>query len=120
MPTFCWSWGSEWIKAQEIANNFVYGGGQNAFAAPEFTMPPGYNSKSAIRMLAKQTTGSWLGVSGDKLKQSASGDEEAAVDYDDVRRKLRAGLQKVQNNYQVIVGTPKTASTNLATDAVSL
>ena len=36
-------------KAQEIANNFVFGGGQNAFAAPEFTMPPGYNSKSAIR-----------------------------------------------------------------------
>jgi len=102
-------------KAQEIANNFVFGGGQNAFAAPEFTMPPGYNSKSAIRMLAKQTTGSWLGVSGDKLKQSASGDEEGAIDYDDVRRKLRAGLQKVQNNYQVIVGTPKTVLPKIKT-----
>ena len=78
-------------KAQEIANNFVFGGGQNAFAAPEFTMLPGYNSKSAIRMLAKQTTGSWLGVSGDKLKQSASGDEEGAVDYDEVRQEAASG-----------------------------
>ena len=102
-------------KAQEIANYFVYGGGQNAFAAPQFTMPPGYNSKSAIRMLAKQTAGSWLGVSGDKLKQTAGGDEEAAVDYDEVRRKLRAGLQKVQNNYQVIVGTPKTVLPKIKT-----
>ena len=33
-------------KAQELAEGFVYGGGQNAFSAPQFTMPPGYNSKS--------------------------------------------------------------------------
>src|SRR5262249_38266395 len=28
------------------------------------------------------------------------------VDYDDVRRKLIAGLDKVKRNYQVIAGTP--------------
>jgi alkanesulfonate monooxygenase SsuD/methylene tetrahydromethanopterin reductase-like flavin-dependent oxidoreductase (luciferase family) len=93
-------------KAQKIAENFVYGGGQNAFSAPEFTMPPGYNSKSAIRMLAKQPTGSWLGVSGEKLAQHQRGGEEEHVDYDEVRRKLRAGLEKVKRNYQVIAGTP--------------
>jgi alkanesulfonate monooxygenase SsuD/methylene tetrahydromethanopterin reductase-like flavin-dependent oxidoreductase (luciferase family) len=95
-------------KAHAIAENFVYGGGQNAFAAPEFTMPPGYNSKGAIRALAKQPTGSWLGVSGDKLTQSAHGADEPAVDYDEVRRKLRGGLDKVMRNYQVIAGTPAT------------
>jgi alkanesulfonate monooxygenase SsuD/methylene tetrahydromethanopterin reductase-like flavin-dependent oxidoreductase (luciferase family) len=58
-------------KAHAVAENFVYGGGQNAFSAPEFTMPPGYNSKSAIRALAKQPTGSWLGVSGEKLAEHA-------------------------------------------------
>jgi alkanesulfonate monooxygenase SsuD/methylene tetrahydromethanopterin reductase-like flavin-dependent oxidoreductase (luciferase family) len=97
-------------KASAIAENFVYGGGQNAFAAPEYTMPPGYNSKSAIRMLAKQPTGSWLGVSGDKLNEQARGehkpDKPEEVDYKEVHRKLVAGLEKVKRNYQVIAGTP--------------
>jgi alkanesulfonate monooxygenase SsuD/methylene tetrahydromethanopterin reductase-like flavin-dependent oxidoreductase (luciferase family) len=95
-------------KAQEIARNFVFGGGQNAFSAPEYTMPPGYNSKGAIRALAKQPTGSWLGVSGEKMARQMHGDEPEATDYDEVRRKLVAGLDKVQRNYQVIAGTPKT------------
>jgi alkanesulfonate monooxygenase SsuD/methylene tetrahydromethanopterin reductase-like flavin-dependent oxidoreductase (luciferase family) len=97
-------------KAHKIAENFVYGGGQNAFAAPEYTMPPGYNSKSAIRALAKQPTGSWLGLSGDKLAEARHGGAEASVDYDEVRRKLRGGLEKVMRNYQVIAGTPATVT----------
>jgi alkanesulfonate monooxygenase SsuD/methylene tetrahydromethanopterin reductase-like flavin-dependent oxidoreductase (luciferase family) len=97
-------------KAHKIAENFVYGGGQNAFAAPEYTMPPGYNSKSAIRALAKQPTGSWLGLSGDKLAEARHGGGEASVDYDEVRRKLRGGLEKVMRNYQVIAGTPATVT----------
>jgi alkanesulfonate monooxygenase SsuD/methylene tetrahydromethanopterin reductase-like flavin-dependent oxidoreductase (luciferase family) len=97
-------------KADKIAENFVFGGGQNAFSAPEFTMPPGYNSKSAIRALAKQPTGSWLGVSGEKLAQQAKGGDEAPVDYAEVHRKLVAGLDKVKRNYQVIAGTPATVT----------
>ena len=94
-------------KAHAVAENFVYGGGQNAFAAPEFTMPPGYNSKGAIRALAKQPTGSWLGVSGDRLGHHAQdGKQEPDTDFDEVRRKLRGGLDKVMRNYQVIAGTP--------------
>jgi alkanesulfonate monooxygenase SsuD/methylene tetrahydromethanopterin reductase-like flavin-dependent oxidoreductase (luciferase family) len=95
-------------KANSIAENFVYGGGQNAFSAPQFTMPPGYNSKSAIRALAKQPTGSWLGVSGEKMSEQMHGGESKDVDYKDVHRKLVAGLDKVKRNYQVIAGTPKT------------
>jgi len=95
-------------KARAIAENFVYGGGQNAFSAPEFTMPPGYNSKGAIRALAKQPTGSWLGVSGEKMKRQMHGDEPESVDYKEVHRKLVAGLEKVERNYQVIAGSPKT------------
>ena len=56
-------------KAQKVAQGFVYGGGQNAFSAPQFTMPPGYNSKAAIRALAKQQTSAWLGISGEKMKE---------------------------------------------------
>jgi alkanesulfonate monooxygenase SsuD/methylene tetrahydromethanopterin reductase-like flavin-dependent oxidoreductase (luciferase family) len=99
-------------KANAIAENFVYGGGQNAFSAPEFTMPPGYNSKAAIRALAKQPTGSWLGVSGEKMQQQMHG-REPEVDYRDVHRKLVAGLEKVKRNYQVIAGTPKTVTTKI-------
>jgi len=93
-------------KADRIAENFVYGGGQNAFSAPEYTMPPGYNSKSAIRALAKQPTGSWLGVSGEKMQRQMHGDAPEEVDYKEVHRKLVAGLEKVKRNYQVIAGTP--------------
>jgi len=95
-------------KANAIAENFVYGGGQNAFSAPEYTMPPGYNSKAAIRALAKQPTGSWLGVSGEKMAQQMRGGEAESVDFKEVHRKLVAGLDKVKRNYQVIAGTPKT------------
>jgi alkanesulfonate monooxygenase SsuD/methylene tetrahydromethanopterin reductase-like flavin-dependent oxidoreductase (luciferase family) len=94
-------------KAQELGKGFVYGGGQNAFSRPEFTLPPGYNSKGAVKMLSRQPGGSWLGVSPDKLRQAQAEEENAAVDYDDVRRKLASSFQKSQRNFQVICGTPK-------------
>lgn len=94
-------------KAQELGKGFVYGGGQNAFSRPEFTLPPGYNSKGAVRMLARQPGGSWLGVSPDKLRQAQADEDRATVDYDDVRRKLASSFQKSQRNFQVICGTPK-------------
>jgi hypothetical protein len=71
-------------------------------------MPPGYNSKGAIRMLAKQQTSTWLGVSGEKIRESMEEGDTGAVNYDEVRQKLRTGLRKVQQNLQVIAGTPTT------------
>ena len=83
-------------------------GGQNAFSRPEHTLPPGYNSKGAIKMLARHPGGSWLGVSPDKLRESKDGELRPETDYDVVRKKLLSGYQKVQNNHQLIIGSPKT------------
>src|SRR5436309_23039 len=95
-------------KAQQAAAGFVYGGGQNAFSAAEFMLPPGYNSKAAIRTLAKTQTSAWLGISGEKLKEQMQGAAAAEIDYAEIRRKLHAALLRGQKNLQVIVGTPKT------------
>jgi alkanesulfonate monooxygenase SsuD/methylene tetrahydromethanopterin reductase-like flavin-dependent oxidoreductase (luciferase family) len=95
-------------KAQKVAQGFVYGGGQNAFSAPEFTMPPGYNSKAAIRILAKQQTSAWLGISGEKVRAQMHGDDASAIDFTEVRKKLQAALMRGQQNMQVLAGTPQT------------
>jgi hypothetical protein len=67
-------------------------------------MPPGYNSKGAIRILAKQQTSAWLGLTGAKLQDQMA---DVRVDYDDVRRKLHSALLRGQLNLQVLAGTPK-------------
>ena len=95
-------------KAQQAAAGFVYGGGQNAFSAAEFMMPPGYNSKAAIRTLAKTQSSAWLGISGEKLKEQKQGAADGEIDYAAIRGKLQAALERGQQNMQVIVGTPTT------------
>jgi alkanesulfonate monooxygenase SsuD/methylene tetrahydromethanopterin reductase-like flavin-dependent oxidoreductase (luciferase family) len=92
-------------RAQELGRGFLYGGGQNAFSRPEHTLPPGYNSKEAIRRLAKQPGGSWLGISADKLRQGTDARRET-TDYDGIRDKLLAGYQKAQRDLTLIIGTP--------------
>ena len=66
-------------------------------------------------MLAKQQTSAWLGVSGAKITESMEEGDTGAVNYDEVRRKLRAGLQKVEQNLQVIAGTPTTVIPKIKT-----
>jgi hypothetical protein len=78
-------------------------------------MPPGYNSKGAIRILAKQQTSAWLGISGEKVRQQMNGNDADAIDYDEIRRKLHAALLRAQQNLQVIVGTPKTVIPKIKT-----
>jgi alkanesulfonate monooxygenase SsuD/methylene tetrahydromethanopterin reductase-like flavin-dependent oxidoreductase (luciferase family) len=102
-------------KAQELGRGFIYGGGQAAFSRPEHTLPPGYNSKSAIRMLAKQPGGSWLGVSQDKLKQARGGEQAEETEYEEIRRKLANSYQKAQKGLQIIVGSPKTVIPKIKT-----
>jgi alkanesulfonate monooxygenase SsuD/methylene tetrahydromethanopterin reductase-like flavin-dependent oxidoreductase (luciferase family) len=91
-------------KAQELGKNFLFGGGQNSFARVEHTLPPGYNSKEAIRKLAKQPQGSWLGISGDKMRGHS---EDVEIDPAAVRQKLIPGYQKAQKALQLLIGTPK-------------
>ena len=95
-------------KAQELGKGFVFGGGQNAFSRPEYTLPPGYNSKAAIKRLAKTPGGTWLGVNRDKLMAAAQGPRHESVNYDEVRQKLLTGYQKAQGNYQLLIGSPDT------------
>ena len=72
-------------------------------------MPSGYNSKTAIRMLAKQPTGSWLGVSGANLeKLGTDQDQTANIDYKEVKAKLDSGLKRIEGRLQLIAGSPKT------------
>jgi alkanesulfonate monooxygenase SsuD/methylene tetrahydromethanopterin reductase-like flavin-dependent oxidoreductase (luciferase family) len=99
-------------RAQELGKGFLYGGGQNSFARPEHTLPPGYNSKDAIRRLAKQPQGSWLGVSGDKMRGHT---EEQTIDPEAVRQKLIPGYERAQRNMQIIIGSPKTVIPKLKT-----
>jgi alkanesulfonate monooxygenase SsuD/methylene tetrahydromethanopterin reductase-like flavin-dependent oxidoreductase (luciferase family) len=102
-------------KAQELGKGFVFGGGQNAFSRPEHTLPPGYNSRDAIKRLAKQPGGSWLGVNREKMIQGREATSTDTTDYDEVRRKLASGYERVQENLQVIVGTPKTVIPKIKT-----
>jgi alkanesulfonate monooxygenase SsuD/methylene tetrahydromethanopterin reductase-like flavin-dependent oxidoreductase (luciferase family) len=102
-------------KAQELGKGFVFGGGQNAFSRPEHTLPPGYNSRDAIKRLAKQPGGSWLGVNREKMIQGREATPTDSTDYNEVRRKLASGYQRVQENLQVIVGTPQTVIPKIKT-----
>ncbi|PCJ37907.1 MAG: LLM class flavin-dependent oxidoreductase [Cellvibrionales bacterium] len=106
LPIFCADTDE---KAQEIGRGFIFGGGQNAFSRPEHTLPPGYNSKSAIRMLGQQPGGSWLGVSKEKLMAGADDSWDASA-YDGLRAKLVAGYDKAQDNMQTVVGSPETCA----------
>lgn len=106
LPIFCADTDE---KAQEIGKGFVFGGGQNAFSRPEHTLPPGYNSKSAIRMLGQQPGGSWLGVSKEKMMAGADDSWDASA-YDALKAKLIAGYEKVQDNMQIVVGSPETCA----------
>jgi alkanesulfonate monooxygenase SsuD/methylene tetrahydromethanopterin reductase-like flavin-dependent oxidoreductase (luciferase family) len=115
LPVFCADTDE---KAQEIGKGFIYGGGQNAFSRPEHTLPPGYNSKAAIRMLATQPGGSWLGVSKAKM-MAAREDTWDASAYDELRQKLIRGYEKVQENLQVVVGSPQTCIKKI-TDILSV
>ena len=92
-------------RRRSSARDFLFGGGQNTFSRVEHTLPPGYNSKEAIQKLAKQPQGSWLGISGEKMRGQV---EEVEIDPVKIRQKLIPGYQKAQKNLQFMIGSPKT------------
>lgn len=95
-------------KAQELANGFIYGGGQNAFSRPEHTLPPGYNSRLATKRLSesggKATT--WGGLAQARRINQFGDDRPDSEDFDSVRRKLASGLARAQDAHTVLAGTP--------------
>ncbi len=90
-------------KAQELGKAFLYGGGINAFARPEWMFPPGYNSKAATRRLARVSVDPNSGESFVPYEPVETPEEiEAAKDS------IYSKYQTEQDNDQLIVGTPDT------------
>jgi len=111
-------------KAQELGKGFIFGGGANAFSRPEHTLPPGYNSKAAIRRLGMQSGGGWVGLSAERLRLASHGEQpqpqpkkkkSEVTDFNEVREKLLGAYQKAQRDYQMIVGSPKTVLEKIKT-----
>src|SRR5487761_2728488 len=71
----------------------LFGGGGANFSRPEWTLPPGYNSKEANRRLARQATDyGFLGLTSEKLKQSGEDDHHGK----DTRARLRRGEVSIE------------------------
>ena len=90
-------------KAQELGRAFMYGGGINAFARPEWMFPPGYNSRAATRRLAQVFTDPNSGEELMALKPAETPDEIEAN-----RSQIYGRFQAEQDNLQLICGTPDT------------
>jgi alkanesulfonate monooxygenase SsuD/methylene tetrahydromethanopterin reductase-like flavin-dependent oxidoreductase (luciferase family) len=110
-------------RAQEVAKLNLYGGGGAAFARPEWTLPPGYNSKEATRRLARQQANAkeertaFLGLSArpeeqnEKAAAAVSARTRLArgeIDLEEAKRAIYSGYQKAQESLSIITGTPKT------------
>jgi alkanesulfonate monooxygenase SsuD/methylene tetrahydromethanopterin reductase-like flavin-dependent oxidoreductase (luciferase family) len=113
-------------KAQELGKGALFGGGAQNFSRPEWTLPPGYNSKEATRRLARQSTDyGFLGVTTEKLQQSDMPTPQAGdvhqekgktrarlmrgeISIEEAKAKIYKNYQKAQDGLQIIIGTPKT------------
>ncbi|HVN88627.1 MAG TPA: LLM class flavin-dependent oxidoreductase [Candidatus Binataceae bacterium] len=107
-------------KAQELGKGALFGGGAQNFSRPEWTLPPGYNSKEATRRLARQATDyGFLGITSEKLKEADTSDvhkergntrerlKRGEVSIEEAKQKIYKNYQKAQDGLQIIVGTPK-------------
>src|SRR5713226_9077973 len=110
-------------QAQELGKGAMFGGGAQNFSRPEWTLPPGYNSKEATKRLARQASEyGFLGITAEKLRESeqASGDihkekgttrerlKRGEVSVAEAKEKIYKNYQKAQDGLQIIIGTPKT------------
>ncbi|MFZ5913491.1 MAG: hypothetical protein ACOY17_04665, partial [Pseudomonadota bacterium] len=89
-------------KAQELGRNWLYGGGQPAFARPEWMFPSGYNSKAATARLAKAFTNP---DTGDVALAAFTYSEN--MDIAAAKRSVEASYKGFQDSNQFIIGTPK-------------
>jgi alkanesulfonate monooxygenase SsuD/methylene tetrahydromethanopterin reductase-like flavin-dependent oxidoreductase (luciferase family) len=105
-------------KAQELGKAALFGGGAQNFSRPDWTLPPGYNSKEATRRLARQATNyGFLGVTSETLNEAASDRgsksdtrerlRRGEVTVEEAKKKIYANYQKAQDGLQIIIGTPK-------------
>jgi alkanesulfonate monooxygenase SsuD/methylene tetrahydromethanopterin reductase-like flavin-dependent oxidoreductase (luciferase family) len=105
-------------KAQALGKAALFGGGAANFSRPEWTLPPGYNSKEATRRLARQASDyGFLGLTSEKLKESGEDHHHGKdtrgklrrgeVSLEEAKRKIYGTYQKAQDGLQIIIGTPK-------------
>jgi alkanesulfonate monooxygenase SsuD/methylene tetrahydromethanopterin reductase-like flavin-dependent oxidoreductase (luciferase family) len=106
-------------KAQEEGKAALFGGGAQNFSRPEWTLPPGYNSKEATKRLARQATEyGFLGVTSETLGQAQSADsskgqtrerlKRGEISIEEAKKKIYANYNKAQDGLQIIIGSPKT------------
>jgi len=115
--------------AQEQGKAALFGGGGANFSRPEWTLPPGYNSKEANRRLfSSQSDYGFLGITAETLQRSredVSPEERAKrraerrqgdtrhrlargeVSIEEAKAKILANYGKAQAGFQIIIGTPK-------------
>jgi alkanesulfonate monooxygenase SsuD/methylene tetrahydromethanopterin reductase-like flavin-dependent oxidoreductase (luciferase family) len=87
-------------RAEELGKRFLFGGHFAHFARPEWMFPPGYNSKEAIRRLARQFANPNL--PGRSMVAEWREDEDVA----EVRRQIYARYEAARQDLQMIAGTP--------------
>lgn len=103
-------------EAVELAKNFLFAHGNRLFARAEHTLPAGFNSESAIKRLATQASGGWLGLNREKIMGEDRGRKD--LSEDDLRaahKEIDAALQTMRDNYQIIAGTPEQVKERIET-----
>jgi hypothetical protein len=102
-------------KAVELGRNFLWAGGGANFARPEWTLPPGYNSKDATRRLARaqqRTAVLGIGANPEQSGTEAGGARtrlaRGEIDMEEARKALYAGYDDACKSFQIVVGSPRT------------
>jgi alkanesulfonate monooxygenase SsuD/methylene tetrahydromethanopterin reductase-like flavin-dependent oxidoreductase (luciferase family) len=91
-------------RAQEIGRALIYAGGNANFAKAQHTLPAGYNSPSAIKRLANAPQGGWLGITKERMEEEKVDVKAATIA--ESRSRTEAAYQRMQDNLQIVVGTP--------------
>lgn len=91
-------------EAHELGKNYVYGGGQPAFARPNWMFPAGYNSKAATKRMA------YALADPDSGEAVVSGKTDGSnVNVEEMRNYNHTVMyENLLRNRQIIVGTPET------------
>jgi alkanesulfonate monooxygenase SsuD/methylene tetrahydromethanopterin reductase-like flavin-dependent oxidoreductase (luciferase family) len=100
-------------RAQEIGRALLYAGGNANFAKAQHTLPAGYNSPAAIKRLATVPQGGWLGVTKERLEEEYVDVKQANLA--EQKRQTEAAYQRMQDNLQIVVGTPEEVTAKLKT-----
>jgi len=99
-------------RAQRIAREgFCFGGGNGNFAKAQHTLPAGYNSPAAIKRLATVPQAGWLGINKERLDEETIGVKKKTVAQQ--RAATEVGFDRMQDNLQMLVGTPEEVAEKL-------